>query len=379
VFTAAMLEGLQHEKVLPSVKLTSGVSGGGAALAYFAGRYPTLAAGNETAWNAFLDEMTAAYIADVLAGVSELRVMLNTRTGTLLSESFARRWAAADATAAPRLTLGDVREIGMLWNTSLAGRDRADGSEKARTVSGRLVLTNLSFPNGLDYLHDGIIAAGTQRDDAFVLVDAPDTLLSTAAALNANFPPVFSNAAVVTADGRRYWVTDGGALDNRGIESLLYTLRSAIRQADWKACPQPPTIHVITADASALSTSYHQDRGIGTALGAGTVFATRLASELAVQIQSAYAGRGDVYFSYVAMPDAFRRSGAFGTHWMLQPNISVMTTNGELTLSGAEMIAAIRALFGHANTALSTNAKQAYDDTKAAFDDQWRPVVDRLK
>jgi len=83
-------------------------------------------------------------------------------------------------------------------------------------------------------------------------------------------------------------------------------------------------------------------------------------------LAAARPGAGECLIEYVA-PDTIRNEA------------SVMTTAGELTLSGAEMIAAIRALFGNQHTPLSANAKQAYDDTKAAFDATWRPVIDRLK
>ena len=67
VFTGALLEGLRARQLLSNVRLMSGVSGGGAALAYFASRRPQLlGAGNEH-WDAYLHTMTAAYIADVMS------------------------------------------------------------------------------------------------------------------------------------------------------------------------------------------------------------------------------------------------------------------------------------------------------------------------
>jgi len=151
--------------------------------------------------------------------------------------------------------------------------------------------------------------------------------LATAAALSANFPPVFSNAAVdvtSTINGAesttRYWVTDGGASENRGIISLLYALRFALEQEQKTTHRAPPRIHVLVVDASEEETEYFQDRGVGTVISAADVYASQLMVELSAQIAKlAEQGGGGKRFElhYVGMPDVLRTSGSFGTHWML--------------------------------------------------------------
>ena len=208
-----------------------GCQAGGAALAYFASRRPQLlGAGNEH-WDAYLHTMTAAYIADVMSGICEWRVVNGTRLGVLLDESFRDHWNIIDDSAdPPRIYLEDVRDVGLLWNTSIAGHffltrrigenatdsidllERIHRDEWTHTVTGRLVLTNLAFSKPLDFLLPNVAGSDSQ----YVIVDDPKVRLTTAAALNANFPPVFSNAGVDLPEGHRYWVTDGGALDNSG-------------------------------------------------------------------------------------------------------------------------------------------------------------------
>ena len=81
------------------------------------------------------------------------------------------------------------------------------------SAGGRLILTNLA---DTDAFPDQGMPQAPSEYLAYVALNNPEIKLATAAALNANFPPVFSNAAVDVASSRRYWVTDGGATDNRG-------------------------------------------------------------------------------------------------------------------------------------------------------------------
>jgi hypothetical protein len=146
----------------------------------------------------------------------------------------------------------------------------------------------------------------------------------------------------------------------------------------WTDCPNPPPIHVIAADAGAFSTAYHQDRGVSTALGAGSVFAGRLASELQADISKSYGAPIEVH--YLPMPSELRQSGSFGTHWMLQPNITVTTkTVGSVTLHGDEVVKIIRGLFFGTGDGLTAKARSVYDDTRREFDERWRPLVSQLR
>jgi hypothetical protein len=248
----------------------------------------------------------------------------------LLAESFGRRWGLGE-----RREMGAVRDFGLILNTTLAGRRRggAGGEEAARAdvAGGRLVLTNLALRGAFPPVELPFVP----EEPLPVIVDDPATGLAAAAALSANFPPVFSNAAVDVGERDRYWVTDGGAADNRGLEMLLYALR-----AETLPCATPPEIHVVVIEASGASGRYSQDRGIGSAMGAGAVFAGQLNVELARQLGSR------VRFHMVAMPAALRTAEAFGTHWMLQPYIAVKTKAGEEVFGGVEVVRALRGSYG---------------------------------
>ena len=91
-------------------------------------------------------------------------------------------------------------------------------------AGGRLIFTNLpqsAFPKTTGETGGAPGLPVVLNDRTIPLEDA--------AALNANFPPVFSNAAIDVGRNTRYWVTDGGAVDNRGVEMMFYALREAIR------------------------------------------------------------------------------------------------------------------------------------------------------
>ncbi len=356
LYTASVLHGLHELGKLEHVVLGSGVSGGGAALAYFAAHREQLVAGDRAAWSCYFDTMAAPFIQDVLEGAVEWRIARDTRLGALLDESFQRRFlepekvrrlpAACAHRARPEIvTLGQSQRLGLIFNTALAGhpyhaihafqRERhADLDHQTHSSSlgagGRLVLTNLAARTGI-FPQAG---APEARDEylRFVVVRDPEVQLATAAALNANFPPVFSNAAVdlVDAQGRtdRYWVTDGGATDNRGIISLLYALRDALqREAESRDGRGPiahPNIHIVVAEASATAMDYKQDRGLGSKFGGAEKFASQLMMELLAQVQSLYHARGGaatIELHYLAMPPVLRMRGGLGTHWMLPTRV----------------------------------------------------------
>ena len=68
LYTASVLEGLAKQGRIQDVIMGSGVSGGGASLAYFAGNRPLLARGDKNAWDTFFDTMRMPFIQDVLSG-----------------------------------------------------------------------------------------------------------------------------------------------------------------------------------------------------------------------------------------------------------------------------------------------------------------------
>mgnify|MGYP001443386076 CR=1 FL=1 len=160
VYTAAVLEGIARQGKAGNVVLGSGVSGGGAALAYFAGRRADLiAADSGAAWNQYFATITEPFIQDVLQRSTEWRMISSGRLGTLLSESFQRRWNLPVS----RQQLSKVEDMGLILNTSLAGhfvrptsaptgpalKDIEPDYRRLTTstlAGGRLMLTNLSFP-----------------------------------------------------------------------------------------------------------------------------------------------------------------------------------------------------------------------------------------
>ncbi len=466
VYTYSVLRGMHDLGVDKDLVLASGISGGSTAIAYFAmhrdelirpasrSEKPSPKAAECLAnpaecegWERFGAVMSAPFIQDALRGLTEGRMAWgcpgheNTpreglRLGILLQESFDRWFTLnanrgpiySDACAEPRARdqtagsvtrLGNQGNIGLLFNSALAGifdKDRfcfPDGrdcrgmslSEAERLTldedrgyettaegkGGRLVLTNLKvsrkgqdgpegpFPDESDALQS------TPGDLlTYKIVNDPKIPLVSAAALSANFPPVFPNAAVdVTyereekesmTDGKqahtenadenrkaiRYWVTDGGATDNRGIISLLYALEGAIReelrcaQTDGEkaeaeaaeaepaearhsneptvACQQTPDpvyppIHIVIAEASGADPTYKQDRGISTALGGAERFASQMMVDKVEQLRDLYAelkkDGNSIYVHKLAMPLTLRSAGGIGTHWMLPKYITL--------------------------------------------------------
>ena len=375
LYTAAVLERLHRLGHLRRIKLMSGVSGGGAALAYFAGHRRRLANATpgSAAWSEFFDRMKEPYIEDVIDGAAEWRMVGNDRLGRLLAESFDAHWnLPGDG------TLRTVTDLGLILNTALAGRflrepadppdatlgelERWSGRAGLSDVAGgRLVFTNLALPQHFDSPGLFTTSAGTlvETRDArlpIIVVSDVSVRLADAAAANANFPPVFANTAIDIDRTHRYWVTDGGAIDNRGLETLLLAVRHAVRHMP-RSCATPPAVHVIEVEASAFSDGYRQDRGVGSVIAAGSAFASQLDSELLQDVRALVEQRGAaVQFHYLPMPAVLRRAGSVGTHWMLQKRVTVCldpscTTwppwrDRRRTLSGDDVLAILRAFGG---------------------------------
>ncbi len=347
LYALGVLNGLREQGLLPALKLASGVSGGGATLAYFAGHRNTLLNGDAEAWYRFQCTMDKPFIWDVLDGVAEWRIFANEGLGMLLTESFQRRFADGG------MTLGSLgQDFMLILNTALAGTLKmscGDGETedcdclpdesipqcahrlRARTrgvnSGGRLIFTNsdnaAAFP-GLTT----VAPEGQQLN--YVVVRDPVVPLITAAALNANFPPVFPNAAVdLEAQKTRYWVTDGGAVENRGVLSLLFALRGAAARRPAAASPPPkiPHIHIVVADASAGSTGYSKFPGVSSKFGAPRQLGSQLMKELIKEIQDELeriggkSARELIDVHYLAMPGPLRIDGGLGTHWMLAQDV----------------------------------------------------------
>lgn len=396
LFTAAVLEGISRAQGGKQVVLGSGVSGGGASLAYFASNRGPLIDNND--WDSFFSAISKPFIQDVLDRSSEWRMVSGDRLGTLLQESFGRYWKLPP----DRDKLGKIDDFGLIFNTTLAGHYKDDGagpgtlaeraSRHARRhhsnlAGGRLILTNL----GIRSAFEGSNLPYYQQVPLPVVVDDPAMPLVTAAALNANFPPVFSNAPVDVDQRTRYWVTDGGAADNRGLEMLLYVLRDTLAK-NPSALPAGALILVV--DAGAESDSFSQDRGIGSAIGAGAQFAMHLSAEIKRDIDR---GQPNVKLIYLRMPRLLRASGSFGTHWMLQDNIRVDDPHAAVcdaclfaslqqwwaakSVTGGETITMLRALYGgQPSGQLGAKSREVLEWLRESeeYTRDWKAVTDWL-
>jgi len=392
VYTASILEAITKSGKSDRIVLMSGVSGGGAALAYYAGHRKALMSGDRDAWDAYYETMKAPFIKDVLQSSTDWYMVQDGRLGMLLRDSFEERWKLPPGSQ----TLNEVNQFGLIFNTSLAGNfvnplvkkpavgdaasaptggcseslDEVEQKYRKQTspalAGGRLILTNLSFSGELSQkpLEPDV------GEDLPVIIQSPSVRLEEAAALNANFPPVFSNAAIDVGCKERYWVTDGGAVDNRGMEMMLFAINQAVK--DIAAKGPLPKIYVVIADASALSKDFEQDRGVSSFSGAGTHFASHLNSEVFNEIKELYRSKGasEPQISYVMMPDILRESGSFGTHWMLQNTIRVRhqrpaasstvdskVVDDTVRVSGPEMVEVLRSLQSGDVSCLSKDGK----------------------
>lgn len=342
LYTSSVLHGLSRIHALNDVRIVSGVSGGGVALAYFAAHRDKLRTGDADAWKRFHDAMSAPFIEDVLRGAAESRMARGTPLGTLLAESFSRQfWGVTELDKTPGIgpAAGDV---GIILNSTLCGQFPPDfgslttaerdlrflaGYSTGRSAGSRLVFCNMDCRPAFqrNQLDDP-----TLGDLPYVVIDDPALPLTVAAALNANFPPVFPNAAVDVDDAekktfQRYWVTDGGAEENRGLVSLLLVLRQALQVKEGAPATVLPDIHILVAEASAGSVDYSHDRGIGAASSASSALAQGLAQELAADVRRLYKALPDagdrksparIGIHFLPMPSTLR-IGGMGTHWML--------------------------------------------------------------
>lgn len=398
LYTASVLDGLAHIGRLDAVRMVSGISGGGAALAYFASHRSELLNSRSNDWDTYFDLMAQPYIKDVVNGAGEWRIARRARLGHLLAESFRDRWELKS-----RSRLGEIDAPGLILNSSLTGHfDRTQVCQDPRTTgcsgsiedveakhrsansteltAGRLIYTNMTLTD--NFGTKGLGSNGSIRLP-IVVVNRQNVALTAAAAANANFPPVFPNAAVDVDDQRRYWVTDGGAIDNRAMETLLYAVGGAIDEQPWIECPRPPEIHMIVADASAFSNTFRQDRAVGTAIAAGSTFASQLVAEVFRDVAARYQSHnGKLFFHYLPMPNLLRRSGAFGTHWMLQPRIRVLHDGVGWNMAGESIARVIRAMHGDQHVALTDDEQKVLAWSITDTDkhgDLWSEIVDALR
>jgi hypothetical protein len=350
LYTTSIFQGLAELGALQDIVLYSGVSGGSASIADLVLHYDELAGGYDAeAWQLHAEVMSKPFVDDVLRAMSELRVIRGTRMGSLLAESFDRRICHDMLAGSKKKYLQAISKVGIIFNTTLAGTSRWDQKggtwlpAEPRAAGSRLIVTNLRgegiFPT------QGF--AGIESEYlSYVVVRDPAAQVTTGAALSANFPPAFSNAAVeLSANGEaeeRHWITDGGASDNRGAISMLYALISALEEEVHGARRTPPPFHIIIADASAFSLDFEQDRGIGPTVDAAEKYANQLMVELLQKIRSLFSDLGadpaTVHAYFLPMPLALRTRGGVHTHWMLPRYVTLTDPDDRkvtMTISGS--------------------------------------------
>ncbi len=345
--TVAVLKALAAEDKIDDVVLVSGVSGGGASLGYFAAHHASLVQGFPApAWECFTKAMSASFIQQVVESIGEMRMVRRTTLAHTLAESLEQEYNGTECGPAQTTDFVDVANVGLILNTTVAGhppgatpvgsRLFGDTDLPSTEVAGaRLVFTNLAelsaFSTFDEQGNDWSMAYPDAVAMPYRLVTAAGVTLPQAAALNANFPPVFPNSEVLIKNGlggNRYFVTDGGVTENRGILSLILALQSAITELE--RIPEQdrggfPDIRIVVADAGSLSYGYSPDRGIGTAVSGGpqVLLANAWLQEMLDNVINRYrelAG-ASIVIEPRPMPAALRLSGAIGTHWMLPATV----------------------------------------------------------
>jgi hypothetical protein len=341
LYTAMTLQGLHNLGADKRIVLLSGVSGGAVASAYFYGHRDALVhdsklapceVGNlqtRSAWECYLDRMTMPFIDDVLRGAAEWRIQSEQSLGVLLAESFERRLFAGDS-----MTLAKRADVGLILNTTVAGHPVEDAPvidgtlarlpagrlpDCERPISalggGRLAFSNLTHIDAFSKTDADVQAIGMP----FRVLRDRRVELAKAAALSANFPPVFPNARVNVAgfagagkpcDVRSYFVTDGGATENLSLVSALLAIDSAVSALPVNAPLRE--IDIVLAEASAFEFDYAQDRGVGAATGQAK---ERLTGRLTLELLERLRKRVTINVHDVSLPRVFRSRGGFGTHW----------------------------------------------------------------
>jgi len=342
LYSYSVLRALHEAGALDRVVLLSSVSGGSAGVAYFAAHrqslldHPT----SHQVWAAYRKALADDHIKRVLAGVGEWRFAKGERLGKLLIESFDDEFFRA-----PGCRTIECAGVGVIFNTAVAGAWQSDrrNSEacldeqgkqrncatKDRTGS-RLVVTNV---RNMTETSTKLDLADWPLEFDYEVVSDPMAPLTAAASMSANFPPVFSNTVVQIgpepgSQTRRYWVTDGGAVENRGVVSLLLALLAEAK--DWPNDQPPPSIKILVADASGTSIGYSEDRGIGAAAAAKRQIADRLIGELGQRVKAEWqrlsGGRSTAELVHLPMPEVFR--SGIGTHWQLPSHVSLKDPEG---------------------------------------------------
>jgi len=396
LYASSVLYGLHKSNHDQNIVMASGVSGGGASLAYFAlhrddlikkgaiqydqvtdncsnryahNHYSFDKNKQDQKWKCYFEKISRPFIKDVIQGSSEWRIAGDVSNGTLLAESLARNFLGGGPLSSKNrknVTFGDLNGFGILLNTALVAHPYEYSEELKSLYAGRkvkvnnfytvhggsrLVFTNLTETSGFPTAGSlKKITKEIDTEDVFLkyeIIQDSRMPLTVAAALNANFPPVFSNSLVVKKENvgekikeTAYYVTDGGAVENRGILSLIYALKSGLEEYQKKYNGEClPDIHVVVAEASASSIDYNNNRGLETALGGSLPIANQLYQELLKDVRKQYddinsacvdsvsSAVTELKLHYLSMPRFFRTRGGMGTHWMMPSSVKLANPN----------------------------------------------------
>ena len=165
-------------------------------------------------------------------------------------------------------------------------------------------------------------------------------------------------------------MVDGGAIDNRGLISLLYYIHGLPPQVQQR-------VHVLMLDVSALGTGFSQTRGTKAAFGAAGKLATQLISELTEDLAG-------VTFYDLTLPRLFR--AGFGTHWRMQQTVTLKATptdtvdlakrkTDKVKLSAAEIEEVFEQMFVGPPEGLSDESlRRVWDWTLEEYEDPDRPT-----
>ena len=346
VYTHELLRSLHGQDALRRVAMVSSVSGGSLATGFLAAHHKALLEQevDGAIWQRFKGAVEGRHIERVLRGVFEWRLAEKDRLGILLAESFEHYLGG-------KPSLGTVGNIGIFLNTGVVG-DAKTKCTKTDKTSGTLAGSRLVFTNVAGFRADAITGhtgAGAPRGSTGYAPDLRYTIfgqgkieIPRAVSASANFPPIFSNVAIDdTGSGRRYWVTDGGSVDNRGLMTLLLATTQLVR--NWtKADGDLPPLRILVVDVSGYSAGFSQDRGIGSATGSKGKGFSKLMRALFEGLRRTYLDKlvalrdaktikertrlreevdERVTIHDVTMPKAFRAS--FGTHWTLPAKVTL--------------------------------------------------------
>jgi hypothetical protein len=214
--------------------------------------------------------------------------------------------------------------------------------------------------------------------------------IARAAALSANFPPIFSDAAIDVMSGEntgvRYWVTDGGAVENRGAMTLYVAIREAAKSHAHSA-DVPPPLHIVVADVSAAPGNYSESFGLNSVLAAGGQLGLGMEGEVFSDIRDIYCGHHSTVLVHdITMPPVFR-NGGIGTHWLLPGSLTFREpeegSTETATLSADDVKQIVLALHSKEPPAFKDDetSRKVLGWARAGndHDTSWKKMLDALK